>query len=525
MADTLVIVESPAKAKTIGKYLGNKFIVKASMGHIRDLPKSQIGVEVDNDFSPRYITIRGKGPVLKELKNASKKVKNIILAADPDREGEAIAWHLAQYLNVEDDTACRVVFNEITKQAVKDAFKTPRKINMDLVNAQQARRILDRLVGYKISPLLWKKVKKGLSAGRVQSVAVKLIMDRENEIKAFIPEEYWSITAMLSIKSAEFEAKFYGVDGEKKELQNEQEVKEILNLITESQFIVKEVKERERQRNPAAPFITSSLQQEAARKLNFRAAKTMSIAQQLYEGVDIGKEGTVGLITYMRTDSTRISPVFQEEAKQYILAKFGAEFVPETPRIYTKKVANAQEAHEAIRPTSVLREPEEVKAFLTKDQYRLYKIIWECFVASQMTSAVLDTMTVDIHAGNALFRANGSKVKFPGFMKVYVEGNDDGITPDTDKFLPSLKQGDKLKNNNIEPKQHFTQPPPRYTEARLVKTLEENGIGRPSTYAPTLETIQRRGYVAIEEKKFVPTELGELVIQLMEEFFPEILNA
>ncbi|MCA1294235.1 type I DNA topoisomerase [Paenibacillus sp. alder61] len=523
MADSLVIVESPAKAKTIGKYLGSKYIVKASMGHVRDLPKSQIGVEVENDFSPKYITIRGKGSVLKELKDASKKVKKIYLAADPDREGEAIAWHLAHVLDVDQTENCRVVFNEITKEAVKDAFKTPRKINMDLVNAQQARRILDRLVGYKISPLLWKKVKKGLSAGRVQSVAVKIILDRENEISAFVPEEYWSITAKLKTGQTPFEAKFHQYKGEKLELGNEDQVKEILKSIEKAEFRVADVKEKERLRHPAAPFTTSSLQQEAARKLNFRAAKTMSVAQQLYEGVDLGKEGTVGLITYMRTDSTRISTTAQDEAKEYIVGKFGGDFVPESPRQYSKKAAGAQDAHEAIRPTSAMRDPESVKAFTSRDQYRLYKLIWERFMASQMASAILDTMSVDIAAGDATFRAVGSKIRFPGFMKVYVEGNDDGATED-DKFLPPLHSGDKLGVEEIEPKQHFTQPPPRYTEARLVKTLEELGIGRPSTYAPTLETIQKRGYVAIEEKKFVPTELGELVIEQMEQFFPEILD-
>lgn len=523
MADSLVIVESPAKAKTIGKYLGSKYIVKASMGHIRDLPKSQTGVDVDNHFDPKYITIRGKGNVLKELKDARKKVKKVYLAADPDREGEAIAWHLAHYLELSEEEACRVVFNEITKQAVKDAFKSPRPINRDLVNAQQARRILDRLVGYKISPLLWKKVKKGLSAGRVQSVAVKLINDRENEIREFVPEEYWTITASLSMKGNRFEAKFYGTDGQKQELGSKEEVDAVLQAIADAAFTVVEVKERERQRNPSAPFITSTLQQEAARKLNYRAAKTMSVAQQLYEGVDLGKEGTVGLITYMRTDSTRISEIAQSEARQYILDTFGAPFVPETPRVYTKKAANAQDAHEAIRPSSVMRTPDEVKEFLSRDQFRLYKLIWERFVASQMASAIMDTMTVDISAANTLFRAVGSKVKFPGFMKVYVEGNDDGTTEE-EKFLPALAQGDKLAREEIEPKQHFTQPPPRYTEARLVRALEELGIGRPSTYAPILETIQKRGYVALEEKKFIPTELGELVIELMEQFFPEILD-
>ncbi|SDT45574.1 DNA topoisomerase I [Paenibacillaceae bacterium GAS479] len=524
MADSLVIVESPAKAKTIGKYLGSKFIVKASMGHIRDLPKSQIGVEVENDFNPKYITIRGKGSVLKELKEASKKVKRVYLAADPDREGEAIAWHLAHYLDLDETDSCRVVFNEITKQAVKDAFKTPRKIDMDLVNAQQARRILDRLVGYKISPLLWKKVKKGLSAGRVQSVAVKLISDRENEIDAFVPEEYWSITAGLQKGKSSFEAKFHSYGGDKSELRSQAEVQVILDNIKGQSFTIAEVKEKERLRNPAPPFITSSLQQEAARKLGFRASKTMSVAQQLYEGVDLGKEGTAGLITYMRTDSTRISPVAQEEAKEFIAGKYGPEFYPEQPRVYLKKNANAQDAHEAIRPTSIAWEPDSVKGFLSRDQFRLYKLVWERFVASQMSSAVLDTMTVDMTAGEATFRASGSKVKFPGFMKVYVEGNDDGTTEE-DKFLPALEPGESIKAESIDPKQHFTQPPPRYTEARLVKTLEELGIGRPSTYAPTLETIQKRGYIAMEEKKFIPTELGGLVIQLMEEFFPEILDA
>lgn len=523
MADSLVIVESPAKAKTIGKYLGSKYIVKASMGHVRDLPKSQIGVEVENDFNPKYITIRGKGSVLKELKDASKKVKKVYLAADPDREGEAIAWHLAHALELDESQSLRVVFNEITKTAVKDAFKTPRKINMDLVNAQQARRILDRLVGYKISPLLWKKVKKGLSAGRVQSVAVKIILDRENEISAFEPEEYWTITAKLTVKGSAFEAKFLKLNGVKKELNNEQEVNEILSLIQSSSFEVADVKERERQRHPSAPFTTSSLQQEAARKLGFRAAKTMSVAQQLYEGVELGKEGTVGLITYMRTDSTRISTTAQDEAKEFILGKYGDKFVPESPRNYSKKAANAQDAHEAIRPTSVLRDPESMKPFMSRDQLRLYKLIFERFVASQMASAVLDTLSVDITAGPTIFRATGSKVRFPGFMKVYVEGNDDGTTEE-EKFLPELHTGDELSKEEIEPKQHFTQPPPRYTEARLVRTLEELGIGRPSTYAPTLETIQKRGYVAIEEKKFIPTELGELVIEQMEQFFPEILN-
>jgi DNA topoisomerase-1 len=522
MAEVLVIVESPAKAKTIGKYLGKKYIVKASMGHIRDLPKSQIGVDIEDDFSPKYITIRGKGQVLKELRDARKKVKKVYLAADPDREGEAIAWHLAHTLEVDENSPCRVVFNEITQDAVKEAFKHPRKIDMDLVNAQQARRILDRLVGYKISPLLWKKVKKGLSAGRVQSVAVKIILDRENEIKAFVPEEYWSVTMHLKSGKATFQAKFYGYGKEKVELKSEAEVQSLLERIKGKSLIIREVKENERRRNPAAPFTTSSLQQEAARKLNFRAFKTMSVAQQLYEGVDLGKEGTVGLITYMRTDSTRISPVAQEEARQLITSNYGKEYIPSEPRQYSKK-SGAQDAHEAIRPTSAMRKPSDMKPYLSRDQLRLYSLIWERFIASQMASAILDTMTVDIAAGDAMFRATGSKIRFPGFMKVYVEGNDDAQS-DEDKFLPPLKEGEKLTKGKVEPKQHFTQPPPRYSEARLVRTLEELGIGRPSTFAPTLETIQKRGYVMLEDKRFVPTELGTLVIQLMEEFFPEILN-
>jgi DNA topoisomerase I len=524
MADALVIVESPAKAKTIGKYLGKKFIVKASMGHIRDLPKSQMGVNVEQDFEPKYITIRGKGDVLKELRDAAKKVKKVYLAADPDREGEAIAWHLSHSLNIDQGEPCRVVFNEITKQAVKDAFKHPRKINMDLVNAQQARRILDRLVGYNISPLLWKKVKKGLSAGRVQSVAVKLINDRENEIKTFQPEEYWSVTASLKGETEElFEAKFYGFEGAKAELQKEEDVKDLLQKMGNNPFVVKEIKKKERRRNPSPPFTTSSLQQEAARKLNFRAAKTMMVAQQLYEGIELGKEGSVGLITYMRTDSTRVSQTAIDEAKEFITEKFGKEYSLEEARTHAQK-ENAQDAHEAVRPTSVVRTPEEMKTYLSRDQLRLYRLIWERFIASQMASAILDTMTVTITVGVATFRANGSKVNFPGFMKVYIEGNDDG-KEEKDNLLPPLEEGQILHLDQLDPKQHFTQPPPRYSEARLVRTLEELGIGRPSTFAPTLETIQKRGYVALEDKRFIPTELGEIVIQLMEEFFPEILDS
>ncbi|NQF14231.1 type I DNA topoisomerase [Brevibacillus sp. HB1.3] len=522
MADTLVIVESPTKAKTIGKYLGSKYIVKASIGHVRDLPKSQMGVDVTHNFEPKYITIRGKGDVLKGLKDAAKKVKKVYLAADPDREGEAIAWHLAQYLGLDLNQPLRVVFNEITKDAIKEAFKHPRHINMDLVNAQQARRILDRLVGYNISPILWKKVRKGLSAGRVQSVAVKLIMDREREIQEFIPEEYWTIASTLISDGKEINAKFYGYGDEKVELHSEDDVAAVLKRMKNKPYVVQKVTKRERKRNPAPPFITSSLQQEAARKLNFRTSKTMRIAQELYEGIDVGnKEGAVGLITYMRTDSTRLSVTAQNEARDYILEKYGPDYVLTEPRNQAKN-ENAQDAHEAIRPTGVMRTPDEIKEYLSRDQLRLYRLIWERFLASQMSSAVLDTMSVDIDAGGVTFRATGSKVKFPGFMKVYIEGNDDGT--EEEGFLPPIEEGQILDQKEIEPSQHFTQPPPRFSEARMLKSMEEMGIGRPSTYAPTLETIQKRGYVALEEKRFVPTELGEIVITLVEEFFPEILN-
>jgi len=522
MSDYLVIVESPAKAKTIERYLGKKYKVKASMGHVRDLPKSQMGVDIEQNFEPKYITIRGKGPVLKELKSAAKKAKKIFLAADPDREGEAIAWHLAHSLDIDINSDCRVVFNEITKDAIKESFKHPRSINMDLVDAQQARRVLDRLVGYNISPLLWKKVKKGLSAGRVQSVAVRLIIERENEIKNFKPEEYWSINAEFLKGKEVFEASFYGIGGKKKELKSEEDVQEILNQIDGNKFNITKVTKKERKRNPSPPFTTSSLQQEAARKLNFRAKKTMMIAQQLYEGIDLGKEGTVGLITYMRTDSTRISGSAKNEASNYIEQNFGTEYTLKQDR-KTKNTNNAQDAHEAIRPTSVFREPNSLKEYLTRDQLRLYKLIWERFIASQMTPAILDTMSVDIENNGVLFRANGSKIKFPGFMKVYVEGKDDEVE-EKNRLLPNLVEGEEVLSKEISPEQHFTQPPPRYTEARLVKTLEELGIGRPSTYAPTLDTIQRRGYVALENKRFVPTELGEIVHELMIDFFPEILD-
>ncbi|MGE7779145.1 type I DNA topoisomerase [Peribacillus sp. NPDC097264] len=523
MSDYLVIVESPAKAKTIERYLGKKYKVKASMGHVRDLPKSQTGVDVEHGYEPKYITIRGKGPVLKELKTAAKKAKKIYLAADPDREGEAIAWHLAHSLDVDINSDCRVVFNEITKEAIKESFKSPRPINMQLVDAQQARRILDRLVGYNISPLLWKKVKKGLSAGRVQSVAVRMIIDREKEIKDFVPEEYWTIKADFVKGKEQFEGSFFSLAGERTELNTEEDVKKVLDSLSGGEFTIGTVTKKERKRNPAAPFTTSSLQQEAARKLNFRAKKTMMLAQQLYEGIELGKEGTVGLITYMRTDSTRISDVAKLEAHNFISTSYGEKYV-QTEQRKEKKQTNAQDAHEAVRPTSTLREPGLVKEFLSRDQFRLYKLIWERFVSSQMSSAVMDTMSIDLHNGDVIFRANGSKVKFPGFMKVYVEGTDDSVE-EKENTLPDVKKGDQFFSKDVEPKQHFTQPPPRYTEARLVKTLEELGIGRPSTYAPTLDTIQKRGYVTLDNKRFIPTELGEIVLELIREFFPYILDA
>lgn len=523
MSQYLVIVESPAKAKTIERYLGKNYKVKASMGHVRDLPKSQMGVDVENNYEPKYITIRGKGETLKVLRREAKKAKKVYLAADPDREGEAIAWHLAQALKMDLDSECRVVFNEITKDAVKESFKSPRKIDYDLVDAQQARRILDRLVGYNISPLLWKKVKKGLSAGRVQSVAVKMIIDRENEIKNFKPEEYWSIESKFFKDKSEFTGKFYGWDGKKQELKSKDDVKKIIDRIKGKEFKVEKVNKRERRRNPANPFITSTLQQEAARKLNFRARKTMMVAQQLYEGIDLGRGagGITGLITYMRTDSTRISPSAEAETKQYIEQKYGKNYVGQRGKV--KQQEGAQDAHEAIRPTSILREPNEIKDKLTTDQYRLYKLIYERFLASQMAPAIMDTMTVHMLNNGVEFRASGSKIKFKGFMEVYIEGTD-SAKKEKETYLPDIEEKDIVTAKDLKPNQHFTQPPPRYTEATLVGTMEKQGIGRPSTYAPTLDTIQRRGYVALDNRRFVPTELGEIVVELLVEYFPEITN-
>ncbi|MCF7595392.1 type I DNA topoisomerase [Staphylococcus warneri] len=520
LADNLVIVESPAKAKTIEKYLGKRYKVIASMGHVRDLPRSQMGVDTEDNYEPKYITIRGKGPVVKELKKHAKKAKKVFLASDPDREGEAIAWHLSKILELEDSKENRVVFNEITKDAVKDSFKHPRGIEMDLVDAQQARRILDRLVGYNISPVLWKKVKKGLSAGRVQSVALKLVIDRENEIRNFKPEEYWTIEGEFRYKKSKFTAKFLHYKNKPYKLNKKEDVEKITAALDGDEFEITNVNKKEKTRNPANPFTTSTLQQEAALKLNFKARKTMMIAQQLYEGIDLKRQGTVGLITYMRTDSTRISDQAKSEAKNYIIDKYGNEYV--SKRKASGKQGD-QDAHEAIRPTSTLRTPEEMKSFLTRDQHRLYKLIWERFVASQMAPAILDTIALDVTQNDIKFRANGQTIKFKGFMTLYVETKDDKDS-DKENKLPKLEQGDKVTATQIEPAQHFTQPPPRYTEARLVKTLEELKIGRPSTYAPTIDTIQKRNYVKLESKRFMPTELGEIVYEQVKEYFPEIID-
>lgn len=520
MADNLVIVESPAKAKTIEKYLGKKYKVIASMGHVRDLPRSQMGVDVDDNFEPKYITIRGKGPVVKELKKYAKKAKKVFLASDPDREGEAIAWHLSNILELEDSKENRVVFNEITKDAVKESFKHPRDIEMDLVDAQQARRILDRLVGYNISPVLWKKVKKGLSAGRVQSVALRLVIDRENEIRNFKPEEYWTIEGEFRYQKSKFTAKFLHYKNKPFKLQNKDDVNKVTAKLDGDQFEITNVNKKEKTRNPAQPFTTSTLQQEAARKLNFKARKTMMIAQQLYEGIDLKRQGTVGLITYMRTDSTRISEAAKNEAKSYITENYGSNYVSKRQ---AKGKQGDQDAHEAIRPTSAMRTPNEMKSYLSRDQHRLYKLIWERFVASQMAPAILDTVALDVTQNDIKFRANGQTIKFKGFMTLYVEAKDDKEN-DKENKLPNLKEGDKVTATQIEPAQHFTQPPPRYTEARLVKTLEELKIGRPSTYAPTIDTIQKRNYVKLDSKRFVPTELGEIVYEQVKEYFPEIID-
>lgn len=522
---TLVIVESPAKATTIKKYLGNNYNVVASMGHLRDLPKSQIGIDLDNNYEPHYITIRGKGDLISKLKRDAKNSAKIYLAADPDREGEAISWHLATLLGIDSDSLCRITFNEITKTAVKSAISSPRAIDMDLVDAQQARRILDRIVGYKISPLLWKKVKKGLSAGRVQSVVTKLIVDREREINAFNEEEYWTIDVKLANNKGKtpFIAKYYGLLGGKKaNIKDEKSALEIAEELKTASFIAKSVQMSQKLRSPAPPFTTSTLQQEAARKLGFTTKRTMLAAQQLYEGVTLKGVGSVGLITYMRTDSLRISSDAQNECRNYIMSAFGSEYLPKSPRFYRSK-KGAQDAHEAIRPTSMKFNPEAVKDSLKPDLYKLYKLIWNRFLASQMSSAILDTVRIDIAANEKhLLVATGSITKFEGFTAVYVEGKD--IEEEKDGKIPNVSEGESLVYKDISPKQHFTQPPQRYTEASLVKAMEENGIGRPSTYNPTIITITGRGYVAREGKSLYPTELGKIITDLMEDHFKDIVD-
>ena len=522
MTDKLIIVESPAKANTIKKFLGGNTKVVASMGHIRDLPKSKLGINIENNFEPEYINIRGKGNLIKELKTDAKNAKKVYLATDPDREGEAIAWHLSNILNVDEKKVTRVTFNEITKTAVQKAIKEPRDIDINLVDAQQARRVLDRIVGYKISPVLWKKVKRGLSAGRVQSVAVKLIVDREEEIEKFIPEEYWNIYAELIDKKTnkKFEAKFYGKSGKKQEIHSQEEVNEILATIKKATYIIEEVKKSEKKRTPAPPFTTSTMQQEASRKIGFSIKKTMSVAQGLYEGVKIQDKGTVGLITYMRTDSTRISEEARATAKKYITETYGENYYENR---YYKTNKEAQDAHEGIRPTYAELEPEKIKDSLTKDQYKLYRLIYNRFMASQMASAVYDTMSVTINANDYTFKANGQNLKFKGFMTLYVEGTD-GKEEKEAGMLPELIQDEIVKLEKIEPKQSFTEPPARYTEASLVKTLEEKGIGRPSTYSPTITTILERRYIEKEQKQLLPTELGKIVNKLLCENFADVIN-
>ncbi|MEZ0537755.1 type I DNA topoisomerase [Caldicellulosiruptoraceae bacterium PP1] len=518
----LVIVESPAKAKTIAKYLGKDFKVEASMGHIRDLPKSKLGVDIEKNFEPQYINIRGKAEIINKLKKSAKEADKVFLATDPDREGEAISWHLAKILEIDPNEPCRITFNEITKNAVKESIKKPRSININLVDAQQARRVLDRLVGYKISPVLWEKVKSGLSAGRVQSVATRLVVEREEEINNFIPEEYWTIEAIFEKDKQKFSAKFYGDKKGKIELKNKEQVDKILADIKGKEFVVEKLKLGEKKKNPSPPFTTSTLQQEASRKLRFTPARTMMIAQQLYEGVEIKGEGNVALITYMRTDSLRISEEAQRNALDAIKTRFGEKYLPDSPRIYKSK-KGAQDAHEAIRPTYIDRTPESLKDSLSNEQYKLYKLIYDRFLASQMASAIFDTINADLNVNGYIFKLSGSKLKFPGFMDVYIEGKDQD-DEEENALLPEINQDDKLKAKKIDPKQHFTQPPPRYTEATLIKALEEKGIGRPSTYAPTIQTILERDYVTKEDRFLKPTELGIIVTNIMKEYFKDIVD-
>ena len=521
MAKALVIVESPAKAKTIEKFLGKShYTVKASVGHVRDLPKSQLGVDIENNFEPKYINIRGKGDVIKELKKEAKKAKKVYLATDPDREGEAISWHLSYILNIDEDEKCRIEFNEITKDAIKNAIKNPRNIDLNLVDAQQARRVLDRLLGYQISPILWQKVRKGLSAGRVQSVTTKLICEREEEIKSFIPKEYWTIELVVLNKDGEeFTLKFYGEDGKKIDLENEAQVNKILDIINNAELTVSKIESKSRRKSAPKPFTTSVLQQDAANKLNFTTKKTMMVAQELYEGIDIKGEGTVGLISYIRTDSKRISEEAREKAKDYIVDSIGQNYYKDhTKDSKGKKEKKVQDAHEAIRPTSVERTPDSIKDSLSKDQYKLYNLIWRRFVASQMEDSIFDVLNVECNIENLVFKATGSKLKFDGYTKIY------NFTDREDKILPSLSEGESLKIQKQDPQQHFTSPPPRYTEASLVKTLEELGIGRPSTYAPTITTILNREYVEKDGASLVPTELGIIVTKILDENFHKFME-
>ncbi len=520
----LVIVESPAKAKTIQKYLGTGYEVIASMGHIRDLPKSKMGVDIDNDFQPQYTDMKGKEEVIKDLKKRAKKCEKVYLATDPDREGEAISWHIAQMLGLDMNADNRVAFNEITKTGITNGMNNPHKIDTDLVNAQQARRILDRIVGYQLSPFLWKKVKRGLSAGRVQTVAVRIVVDRENEIRKFVPKEYWSVDAKFTAPSSRkvFDASLLTVDGKKIEISSQAEADAILKSLENAQYVVSSVKKKVTKKQPSPPFITSTMQQEASRKLGFTSKRTMKVAQELYEGVDIEGIGAVGLITYMRTDSLRISDEAKKAAAEYIEKVYGKNYLPDKPRVFKTK-SNAQDAHEAIRPSTPELTPARVKDSLSAEQYKLYKLIWERFIASQMANALLDTVSVDISANNCIFRASGYSVKFDGFMILYVESTDND--EENKKMLPELKADDKLKLKSIAGNQHFTQPPPRYTEASLIKALEENGIGRPSTYAPTISTITARQYVEHEGKQLKPTSLGEVITELMKKHFKKIVDA
>ncbi|MBQ9409860.1 MAG: type I DNA topoisomerase [Clostridia bacterium] len=519
---TLIIVESPAKAHTISKYLGKNYHVIASQGHVRDLPKSQLGVDTEHGFEPKYITIRGRGDIISEIRKEAQNASRILLATDPDREGEAISWHLSTLLGIDPATKCRIEFNEITKNAVKAAVKTPRSINLELVDAQQARRVLDRLVGYKISPLLWVKVRKGLSAGRVQSVATAMVCEREQEIDEFVPEEYWQIDAHFKGTKSAFHAKFYGLDGGRTEIRDEKSARDIVARCEGRQFEVRNLKPGERKKNPSAPFTTSSLQQEASRKLNFTAAKTMQIAQQIYEGVDVAGVGAIGLVTYIRTDSTRISNEALDAVRTLISEKFAPAYLPETPNIY-KTRRGAQDAHEAIRPSVVTLAPDDIKASLTNDQYKLYKLIYSRFLASQMTPQVYETLQCDLVSDEICFKHSSQKQRFNGFAAVYEEGTDEAPEA-SDSSIPTLSEGQKVSLTDIEPSQHFTQPPARYTEASLVRALEEKGIGRPSTYAPTISTIIARGYVAREKKRLYPTELDTVVTEVMNGSFPDIVD-